>query len=977
MDIFYQKSEDYIYSQPSLVGDYDLYLPLEVDTEFYQPSHHFDTEKFTQTTLTIQYRAIYESMGKIFTHRDMKGAKRYHPLAESKLTALDYLETFGYTTNIKRCTDNTDLPHLTLDLYSFFAVAELFRIFYDDLLEDIKNLCVENNGKTGIEQSRRLRTFDKKGMFYNDYVQLPWVVGINDYFFRLNLRIFDTCAVHGVANYKSFCSNSGVQLAFKDLFSTDNKSRMLDMYYQRTNDFIDYALGDLYNHQALVGNAENFKLIYKSLDLHHFYTLPRLTIGSTVNKLFEACVKNLFDVSLTDKKIISKYCFFASSEYLKNQVSTTGIFNAKVDGGRCRNNRPLDTFLQGVLCDIDISGCYGDGLRSQLYPFGRPLILDYPIDSEINDYITLREFLKIYSDELVPGLWQARVSLPLGVTLKYSQDFLVSWLPPKDIRKMPTDSDFHTTDEWWTIDNVGETKIFTNQIKNAIINHDFIQWLENIASIKQRKELLDNLLVITAALYPKSQECLSIDELIEKHENHNEKNTTDFKIKNNKLSKTSIDRECYSWFAVNLGSFLITTLLVNRKKYDKKTPLNELYKLCVNTVYGDMVSPYFRVGNVVVGNNITARARALCWYMEKAFYGVQSITDGCVFDMNRIIYPKNNDYRITGENSVFISKDGNLTFKPLQVNPNNKQPLIDKWLIVYQNEKPCLVSVSNGKYKFYNNARSQKVINIYAMKHLQNQFPNVDVLHKTSFDVYGKERKGLYEFEVKSFYDNGTFHATANYSLSQNGNTRYAMRSYQKHEHNKLIKSNENISIVGTDYNPSREFLENLKKPYNLQRSNVFVRRKILKLGDYKKNYKKWRETDIFPGMTVENSSLLREFSLTQFTYQSWTQYDSWRKEYQKLIKKYGQSYEMFFINLDGTLDYQAMIENIYLKIRNGNNSFFDGTDKRKNHIYRLYQSHPQIDLLLESNEHLFGIYLSNNEELPEDTEQFYGDDHE
>ncbi|MEO0968266.1 MAG: hypothetical protein AAFX80_07980, partial [Cyanobacteria bacterium J06639_18] len=56
-------------------------------------------------------------------------------------------------------------------------------------------------------------------------------------------------------------------------------------------------------------------------------------------------------------------------------------------------------------------------------------------------------------------------------------------------------------------------------------------------------------------------------------------------------------------------------------------------------MYGDMVSKYFMTSNPVVGNNITARARCLAWFMEKGLHGWQSITDGCAFELNGVLYP--------------------------------------------------------------------------------------------------------------------------------------------------------------------------------------------------------------------------------------------------------------------------------------------------------------------------------------------------
>nr|YP_009395111.1 hypothetical protein [Bryothamnion seaforthii]ARW63879.1 hypothetical protein [Bryothamnion seaforthii] len=61
--------------------------------------------------------------------------------------------------------------------------------------------------------------------------------------------------------------------------------------------------------------------------------------------------------------------------------------------------------------------------------------------------------------------------------------------------------------------------------------------------------------------------------------------------------------ENHYWFSCNLGDILITKLLDLRKIYDKnkadERPMNEFIKLVVNTVYGDIVSPYFYIGNTI------------------------------------------------------------------------------------------------------------------------------------------------------------------------------------------------------------------------------------------------------------------------------------------------------------------------------------------------------------------------------------------
>lgn len=962
--IFTSFSKDYLYPSGllNIPNGQALYLPIELDTEFYQ-SKYSPNEPVTalNTTITAQCRSIFLRDGKIYAHPDITDIAR-HPVFKFPCVVCDYLLDLGYTvvTSREPCQKTLeDLPYLYLDIYTFFAVAELFRVFLEPYTEDIKYLCVRDDDQ-GIDQARRLRTFTKGGKSYKDWVAVPWKWVINGSSYRIALRIFDTSATHGNTSYAVFCQNSGVQLPYKSNFDSSEKARMLDMYLTRPEDFDNYALGDLYNHSALVGNANNFKEIYGSLGLEEYYSLPRLTIGSTVSRIIEAGLKKLFNVGLEDKRIIKDFCSYASAEHIKNMTGTTAALNAKVDGGRCRNNRPTHTFASGVLCDIDISGCYGEGLRSQLYPLGLPVIIDYPAKSKRNEYQTLKQFLKDYSKYLIPGLWQARVSTKPDYTLKYKQDFLISWIPPKDISKMKTDSEFAETDEWWSVDNTGETKIFQKQIHNAIITHDFIQWLDNVATARQRKELLDNLIVVTAAYYPGNERVNTIDELLEAHTTHKGGNVTKAMNMNGETRKISIQKECHKWYAINLGELLVDNLLVERKKYPKKTPFNELYKLCINTVYGDMVSPFFKVGNVVVGNNITARARALAWYMEKGLFGWQSITDGCVFDVNRVVYPSEGR-RITGENTVdlYTSKSGD---KDIHLLPliDDKLSVTDKsgqFILRDADGQPALSLVTGDNQIDMSPSDSLNWINKAAYAHLRQLFPGIDILHAPTKDVYDNERIGQFEFEAKGFFDSATFHGTANYSLQWNGTDKIAMRSYSKHPHPILVM-NDVIETVDESGMPASTFLLQLRNPESVTRAKVYVKSRILKIGDYRCNHAKWKETEIVPGMNIESAALLREFSLSQFTYESLEQYQAWKGEYEKLLRRYGQSYESLFLNPDGTLNYQKMVETIDGLIRTGKNGYFDGVDKRAVNASRNQLPHEHLKCLQAVTEELNVRYL-------------------
>jgi hypothetical protein len=941
-----------------------------MDTEFTHRPLRLDerSQENPYTTITVQCRGLTDPQGIIYAHPEIAPVAR-HPVFKNQWAAMDYLDDMGHDVAIHRLdnwSSETVLPWLQFDLYGFFFVAELERIFTGKLREDIRYLATTSN-KHRIDQGRRLTTSNRQGFKYFNWVEMPWVLDLNGNHYRVRLSIYDTCAVHGVAKYQQFCTNAGIQLLYKDNFTSDEKGRMLEMYTQRPEDFDSYALGDLYNHEALVENSKKFEFIYESLGIKELYTKPKLTIGATVARMVKAAINKQFNNYdfLNVNNYVNKYCKYATADWLKRKSTRTAALNAKVDGGRCRNNRPTDTTASGTLCDIDISGCYGEGLRSQLYPLGRPVLIDYPLDSDINNYDTLKKFIERYGNELVPGLWQLRVSTKPGYRLKYSQDFLASWEPPKDISKTVTDTENADTDYWWDNDNLGEVKIYNNEVKYAVITHDILQIIQNVASVRQRKELLENLYVVTALYYPKSERVYSVEGLKLAHEEHQGQNTTKaVKGKRGNTKKVAIEEECHKWFGVNLGELLVTKLLIERKKYPKKDPLNILYKLCINTVYGDMVSPYFDVGNVVVGNNITARARMLAWCMEKGLHGWQAITDGCTFDVNRVVYPRGGK-RVTCEWTDLYRRHQGDYFKLEPIGSCDRIDLSVTLNLEAEKEedekyKTGLILHKDGETKLLSTVESLDWINTKAIEHLRFLFPGLDILHQSTIDVKGNERVGQFEFEAKGFFERAAFHGTANYCLGVGESYKFAMRSYSKRQHRIIHRVPKDIELFETVGKPSELFLLGLFNPTRIARADVFLKQRIMKVGDYRKNYGKWKESNVFPGATIEVASLLREFSLSQFTFQTREQYLSWKREFTSLMRKYKHSYEMFFLNKDSTLNYQLMIETIDEKIRDGKANFFDGIDKRERNAYRMYLNHRNKDTLETIQRRLNEYYVSH-----------------
>ena len=979
---FSRKSNNYLYDEfitfdQAIVTDTKvLNLPLVVDTEFVDCSANIfehSREFIPSKTLTVQVKHIHEREGRIYSHPDSENIAS-HPLLTQECIALDYLKSNGFDIEVQhydaKLEVNQKVKELHIHLFAHFALAELFRIFRGRLREQIEKMILLRAGKHEITHGRRLQTANN---LRPNHAQ-TWVsfdkclVRINGHLFKLHLTIWDTIAILGNQSLEKLAKLGNYKMEFKSSLSDSDKERMDLVYTNRLEEFNSYALGDLCVYDILQGVYENIRSIIEEIGLLEYWKegeTMRFTIGATVAKIFEGALMK--QMKIKDIKTLRFLTEFGTSEEIKKN-NTTAKFLAKVDGGRCRNNRPTDVSVNSLICDIDINGCYGNGLRNQSYPLGRPIIIDYKINSERNEYESLGSFLKKYRRELVPGLWQMRVSLKEGYTLKYPQDFLQSWIPPKNLDNLATDTELEAT-EWWTEGNIGINKIFTHEVHLAVITHDILQWIEHTCGKQQCAELMNNLMVVCAQFYPSSCKVSSVDEVLEANAKHKGKNTTEVEGKRKK-TKVSIEQECHTWCEVNIGKLLVDRLLTTRKNYNKDIPeekiFNELYKLLINTIYGDQVSPYFEIGNTCVGNNITARARCLAWYMEKGLHGFQTITDGCGFELNKVVYPDNGRITATTVFNAYAkgAHDGNFIYKPLEDN----EITVDDWVWDEENKKYKACLMQNNAPLSYDD------IGEMAMKHLQAIFPKeIDVLQKETATLKRGVQKGQFTLEVKSIVNGASFHGSANYIFSQENDYYLTakMRSYRAKKHKAIALVGDALKIISNEYEPANDFLKNLhQQPRSVTRGEVFLDKSILKPSTYRQHFdSRYESSPVFPGCGIERARLLREFSLNQYTFQSLKQYKAWVREWETLLYSVGQSYEIFFLNDDGSVDVESMVKRIDERIRTGKEGWFKrgGVRKYLESISDSLKNHTNIktlETLRSALNDCYGFEVSLDEEF-------------
>ena len=693
--------------------------------------------------------------------------------------------------------------------------------------------------------------------------------------------------------------------------------------------------------------------------------------------------------------------------------------NAKVLGGRCVNSAPTLIAAKGLpIADVDLAGCYVSAMYQQEFPVGRPVVIGraYTRNSKRNRYMTLAEFLDTYRDELVPSLWQAWISIEDAkgnpIALPVDQDFFPSWRPPVA---------FHEGDaeEGIWLERGDQVRHHLRQITNTPLTHDSLQWLEKVASKRLRAFVLENAKVKTAMFYPRSTRVGSAKEFVRDYcafvEGNEEGNTSRAEVSKGRTK--TIDESCEfdGWFSIRLSDLIADTLKKKRGEFKvvtaaykaiksskvsvrseadldlmeegnantvkrvlekgypgglaalieeagelKKHPLDELFKLCGNTTYGVVVSRFFQMSNPVVGNNITARCRSVIALYQAACLGWNAITDGGLMRLDRVLYPRKNEWRLT-EKAAMLVEATNTELHAAQL---KAAPLGDYKSIRWEGDDLCFEDHEGQIERFpKSEARGDggregylDKIDRLILEHVRSSFPEgIDVLAPDS----------PFTFETKGVVQDAAIHGAGNYYLRGGNHEGYPkdglarmvkMRSYS-------AKIHESTLIPFFE-----QLLDNPSKLDRSRYSKPFTSSKILKTGAYNEQFDSYyRHTFLEPGDTIYEARFFRELGLSGFRFLNQAQEEEWTALHNSLRQvdresdSIGQSFEGFFLDSTGTfLDYRRMVQQINKAIMLG---------KKR---YRLAEPsrHPKTVLLQETRRTLRKRFLKAGiapESIPKD----------
>jgi hypothetical protein len=578
--------------------------------------------------------------------------------------------------------DRMDLINYFLSDISLDVKNVNLRMFYSprDLtigfgFDQVKDYYKRNCSRTGIQQRRNVSAY-----------ALP----IGDYKFT----IMDLKGLQPIGGLKDLAKSVGYEMQSKSDMD-EYKSNMLEGLIQETEKFLDYALADaedLHIIHDLFNMYVRDKVCKDILGVEFVDDIP-MTTGSLEARVFQQWLhnlagnKNAFEFAIrklgllntgskTAKKDRIKFnevidsitsvvdldanpeasldlsrIDFQSNGYSQASVlslarhSTTAAFNALVHGGRCNNENPFAFSIDCAGADIDLQGCYGNSLAKFTYPIGLPTLWGF---TENQKRLTLKQWLDKNESDLHLGLWQVVVSgeLPFSQDLIYSKLVSLNQIHKVAFGGWEKEENHVGSSEIRDHDLQhipGEFALIRNELENGIITSDLLQAIRQVSTDRELNAWM-KLEVVCAAGYKLSDQVETIDEwsaavISDKGQYETVKG-------NAALIK---DERTRKWVGIPIGDFIgpLVSKRLGIKQLAKSNKdlksLDLMLKLFINTLYGCLASIYFPIGNAIVANNITGRARLGAWMINKALWTRQSITDGGIYQLSEVPFLTNSD----------------------------------------------------------------------------------------------------------------------------------------------------------------------------------------------------------------------------------------------------------------------------------------------------------------------------------------------
>jgi hypothetical protein len=670
-------------------------------------------EKLGYQTSQVYRRKVLEEINKYWrvafpnqSEKDLKTLKTYGDLPDKiakyglKLNDLDlYLsKSKGKSRQVK-----IKFKRFKIKLISFYGFADLFKVF---------GQCVSDWLWTEEARLQQFRTIKIMGQVRSSCFISS---NLNSIPCDFNIELFDTryvfppipasldnqLIVYGIVNKISI--NEKIKELYGDVVTEQWCKENMDIVKARYFDiFTQYALHDAkvtwLLHEKL---TLQFKQVAEILELQSEMSLGE-TCGSNIQKILLNLIYKEFNANKDDIKLIDEVISKGTAKYLsKIRGNDFGVMPFLTTGGLLFSRTVNHSVIKGNLLDLDESSCYATVLSSMRLYLGQPRVHTF-----LNNHPTLKErYEQIKALGIPKDAWYLIVNGRLNKatnTLIYSDLRFKEGFLQNDYKSFSFDDFVNEEKETLTLYDSGKitepsshSKILTKEIWMGKVTEATITALSDLPS-DWFEEFL-NLEVACEIYYDPSLMTYSLAEY---------KNLVN-KLPDDKFQVTDIPTDnlgkMAKWIPTKSNAVLVFDIGKHYQEIKKiraqyktaKDPIQEIFKLTLNSTYGIMASLVLKINNPVAANWITSCARAAAWRMTYALNGGAPITDGTMLNNDTVPYGLTFKEIITKYPNYLTEYESSITnnfpkeWKPTHENDFNKiylehlQAFIEKsdWLV--------------------------------------------------------------------------------------------------------------------------------------------------------------------------------------------------------------------------------------------------------------------------------------------------------
>lgn len=1034
------KSKSNLFSTVALDWEFITKLRLAI-YDFSQPHTITDYHKCEGVTTPILGGFLFEGESEtvVVEHPQVKVVKPDFVSPIESWTGETVFSHLLGLTEVDEPLSNKKLPTLTITILFFYSPSDILNNFKSkEKKQYIQSMLVKH-------RTLKTKTNTSGGDLFGKSIPTKIYVEYENKIYHIMLDLEDQTG-HAQGGLDSVAGSFGYEMTFKKLMD-DWKDSMLIPYTSTfptcpikwstrledgTIELLDE--GDIYN-DAVV-DKENGQILhdlfveYTKGDVPVLYFLKEksyqnsvdmwdklgldfhpkrcATVGGYGNqynmvsilkglgvKPKEKCEINELPIETLQK--IQSYLLPGSECNLK-AIGGSAVTLATLDGGYCKNLIPRVAVIQDtVIPDLDLSGCYVEGMKNQIYPVGRPVVIDY---TNIDEKKTLKEILKKHECQFVPGCWVARVSTVKP--LSFDQDLIISKIfNENNFAVWGEDEDgFEEMVEGYATrgKTSGRFQLLTREIHTGIITHDILQAMKLYSTPSELREYMA--MEVDALLYYPKSGRMKPSKFVR---DYKPEQVVNHKVSRNGTKLTRETQATYFWTGIPMGNGWVTNLgdarnetkrqmkdfiktqsvvisdeqnisleaaQVIAKKHPDYIKLNSLqygYKIAGLSLFGTTGSIHYQTeepknkdgkpnpksGNYCVANNITARARVAVWAVSKAMMTQMVITDGGALDLNNVAMW---DWKGVNSTSVGFQTlcdltNFDLSSQQLTLNGNlniGYQPLGGKeWKTIKLENN--IRTISNGDHTIAASAEGWGELDALMYAHVKKLFIKLDIF---KYDQY--------KFATKDVYQGLAIQSQANYLLDYDGNPanyKIAARGYELKKGVYATPECEGVDSLNKSFpHPFKnQFVEIYNKKLVTACNRVYTPN-ILGVNDVNKSKEvsdNFYNRNMFAGDVTMKTSHARPISLTSFRWQTYEQLMSWSKKHEKMRDDTGWGIENYFaverknetingvdVEVSLTVDYHKAMVAIQNAIDEG--YMWITSDKRIYNANLPYYYHPQ-----------------------------------